>query len=118
MDISGHTITRHAADRLQQRGLRHEAVHLALRYQDRTFSVGRGCVALSLSRRAEAEMVRDGVPAQSRDRVRNLILVVADDTGAVITAFRADGRRARRYGGALRPLVPKVRSALEEVEHV
>ena len=89
-------ITAHAAQRIQQRGLRREAVELVLRTRDRRVSVGGGCEAWSVSRERSRALRAAGLPSSLIDRVARTILVVEPLTGAVVTAINGHTKTPKR----------------------
>ncbi len=90
-------LSQHAARRAQQRGIQHDAMATVMRYHDVVLHVGAGCRSICLSRQTLASLLHDGVPASLVDRAANVILIVDDDTGEVITVMHDRGNRARRH---------------------
>ena len=70
-----------------------------LAHHDLDRDVGGGCRVLRMSR-ARAETVTKALGAQVASRLSRLAVIVADDTGQIVTAFHDTGRTRRyRAGG-------------------
>jgi hypothetical protein len=92
-------MTRHAATRCKQRGIRTEVVNLIRAHFDRDYHAGAGAVAISISRRRLAELLAEGVPASVIGQAGHTVLIVADE-GAIVTAINRPTWFARfHYGG-------------------
>ena len=92
-------MTKHAAARCNQRGIRAEVVDFVLAHFDRDHHAGAGAVAVSISRRHLAQLKPDGVPATVIDQAARTVLIIADD-GAIITAINRPTWYARFHYGA------------------
>ena len=95
-------ISRHARQRLQQRGTRTRELMLVLVHGDIEIPAQRGCRFLRLSHRAVGELLSaNRFTIQDVDRAKRLMVLV-DSTGCVVTAFKCDlnrgflGRRGSR----------------------
>lgn len=91
-------LTRHAARRCQQRGIRKGVLSAFVEHQDLDREVGGQCRVLRMSR-ARALSMSEHLGAQSAARLSRLAVIVCDDTGSIVTAFHDTGR-SRRYRGA------------------
>jgi hypothetical protein len=95
-------MTRHARQRLQQRGGRAKEVAIVMTYGDIEVPAGNGCRFLRLSRKEAARLLqRDNTAVRDVDRARRL-MVLASASDRVITVLKCDPeRRARdpRRGG-------------------
>ncbi len=90
------TSSRHAVQRMQQRGMRPCDVALATLLFDTEVAVGRGLSAFRLSRAALREAREDGFPAKAIARILRTVLVASDD-GTLVTCARLHGAGARTY---------------------
>jgi hypothetical protein len=91
-------LTKHAVVRAQQRGIPHEVIDLILNYADEDKDVGSGCYSVWLSRPRLADRALRSQLGSSLDRAAGIILVIAGDTGEVVTTLHDDGgKRGRRY---------------------
>lgn len=93
-------LTRHASLRANQRGVTHDMLDALIAYADFEASVGSGCSVLRVSReRLKDRDLRASLGA-SADRLAGLAVILADDTGEIVTVLHdrgnADGRRYRR----------------------
>lgn len=86
----------HAQQRMQQRGVRRQAVETLLSVADQSVHVGGGYTAYSLTRKCAGTLQKAGWPAPTLDRLCQLTLVIADD-GTVVTVLHPDGKRGRFY---------------------
>ena len=92
-------LTRHAAVPPNQRGVTHEAVEAVFAWADVELPARDGCSVLRFSRGHLADRDLRATLGDLADRVRSLALVVAGDTGEVVTVLH--GRpHGRRYRGA------------------
>ena len=83
-------ITRHARQRLQQRGARIEALAIVMAYGDIDVPARHDCRFLRLSHQAAAALLREGTfPVQEVDRARRL-MVLADSANRVVTVLKCD----------------------------
>lgn len=90
-------LTRHARQRLQQRGARPKEVAIVVAHGDMEVSAAHGCRFLRLSHRAAASLLeRATYPVQDVDRARRLI-VLASGTDEVVTVLKGDP--VRRFRG-------------------
>jgi hypothetical protein len=90
-------LTQHAKLRMRQRGVKLEILRTLMSLSDRAVCVGRGCVALTISRDGLAELKADGVPPAILDAVRRNTVVVGDDGSVLTVAKHFDGRKGRSY---------------------
>lgn len=90
-------LTRHAGDRLRQRGIGREIVALIEAHHDIAIPVGRGCVSLTVSRRALQVLLAEGLPPRLAERLCSVAAVVEEATGLVVTVMHLHGKSARRY---------------------
>ena len=91
-------LTRHAARRCQQRGIRRNTLRVFLDHHDLDREVGGGCRVLRMSR-ACARAVADVMGKQTAAKMARLAVIVCDDTGQIVTAFHDTGE-TRRYRAA------------------
>mgnify|MGYP001806918580 CR=1 FL=1 len=96
-------LSHHAWRRAAQRGISAEVVSTLLMVADRHSHVGRGCTALTVTRRALRRLRRDGLPAVLVERLAGLTVILGTSGGAV-TLYRED--RASRTGRSGRPAPP------------
>lgn len=89
----------HAVRRAQQRGIRPGVVDFVLGNADRDLEAGNGCRAYRISRRGVAELIRKGDKVWEVERATDVIVIVREDGGEVVTVMHdqnAEGRRYRR----------------------
>jgi hypothetical protein len=96
-------MTRHARQRLQQRGSRSKEVAIIMAYADIEVPAKDGCRFLRLSRREAARLLQQNeAPLRDVDRARRLV-VLADASDRVVTVLKCDPERRvvrpRRAGG-------------------
>lgn len=94
-------LTRHAEARMNQRGVTMETLRRALDWHDRAVPVGEGCSALSLSPQRERALREAGVAPALLDRVRPLVVLLAEN-GAVVTVMNRETWFARFVTGRAR----------------
>lgn len=97
-------ITRHARQRLQQRGSRPKDVAIVMTYGDIEVPAREGCRYLQLSRREAARLQREGsLKVSEVDQARRLVLL-ADPDGRVVTVLKCSPERrvSSRRAGARR----------------
>jgi hypothetical protein len=103
--MRGPEVTRHARQRLQQRGARLKELAIVMAYADIDVPARNDSRFLRLSHEAAAALLRDGsFPVQDIDRARRL-MVLADSTNRVVTVLKCDPQRrfsGRRRGGSHR----------------
>jgi hypothetical protein len=86
-------LSRHARQRLQQRGGRRKEVGIVTAYGDIEVPAENGCRFLRLSNRAAALILQGaGYPVQDVDRARRLIVLVSS-TGEVVTVIKRGPER-------------------------
>jgi hypothetical protein len=89
--------TRHAKQRLQQRGARPKELAIVMAYGDIEVQAREGCRFVRLSHRAVAWILEHKrVAVQDVDHAKRL-MVLADSSNRVVTVFKTDPeRRVRR----------------------
>lgn len=93
-------MTRHARQRLQQRGARTKEVAIVMTYGDIEVPAGNHCRFLRLSHRAVTSLLEGNrVSVQDIDRARRLVVLVSADN-QVVTVLKHDPER--RFPGARR----------------
>lgn len=102
----GFRMTRHAEERLAQRGIRREALDIVLAYADVERRAPGGAVQLRVTRQALVEASRDGVARTVIERAVDVAAIICE--GRVLTQYRCTGRRRR--SGARRGLRRRGRS--------
>jgi hypothetical protein len=86
-------LTRHARQRLQQRGVRQKEVVIVIAHGDIEVPAGNGCRFLRLSDAAAASLLQAGTyPVQDVDRSRRL-MVLLSSTDEVVTVLKHDPER-------------------------
>jgi len=92
------TPTKHARDRITQRGVTGRVLSAVLRHFDREIEVGGGCRALRMSHQAVASLNSQEPASRSVRGLQNLAIVEHCSTGNIVTVFWDHGQsRARRY---------------------
>jgi Domain of unknown function (DUF4258) len=97
-------MTRHARQRLQQRGSRPKDVAIVMTYGDIEVPAREGCRYVQLSHREAARLQREGgLKASEVDKARRLV-VLADPDGRVVTVLKCSPERrvSSRRAGARR----------------
>ena len=93
-------LSRHASIRAKQRGVTYDMLDALIAHADFEAPVGGGCTVLRFSR--ERLMDRDlrASLGSTADRLDSLAVILADDTGEIVTVLhdhgRSEGRRYRR----------------------
>src|SRR5262249_7543104 len=91
-------MTRHARQRLQQRGARTKELAIVMTHGDIEVPAGGGCRFVRLSHRAVASLLSGGgFTIQDIDRARRL-MVLANSADQVVTVLKCDPER--RFPGA------------------
>jgi hypothetical protein len=94
-------MTRHARQRLQQRGTRPKDVAIIMTYGDIDVPARNGCRYVRLSHREAARLQREGsLKVSDVDQARRLV-VLADPEGRVVTILKCSPERrisSRRAG--------------------
>jgi hypothetical protein len=86
-------LTRHARQRLQQRGTRAKELAILMAYADIEVPAQNDCRFLRLSRRAVAGLLKSGsFSIQDVDRAKRL-MVLADSSDRVVTVIKCDPER-------------------------
>jgi hypothetical protein len=94
-------MSRHARQRLQQRGARPREVALVLHHGDIEIPANRGCRFVRLSHHAAALLqAQDSLTPQDVDRARRLMVLV-DQSNAVVTVLKCDPQRRPRGANRL-----------------
>jgi Domain of unknown function (DUF4258) len=89
-------LTRHARQRLQQRGSRAEDVAILLEYGDIEVPARNGCRYVQLSHKEAGRLTQSGVlSTNNADRARRLV-VLLDPTDRVVTAIKCSPYRIIR----------------------
>jgi hypothetical protein len=89
-------MTRHARQRLQQRGARPKELAIVMTYGDIEIPAQDGCHFVRLSHQAAAQLLdRGGAEVQDIDRAKRL-MVLADASGRVITVIKGYPERRDR----------------------
>jgi hypothetical protein len=84
-------LTDHAALRVRQRGVRASLVEALFTWGDCEAPVGGDCTVVRISRRRLREAGLRELLGPLTDRLASLALIVANDTGEVITVMRDRG---------------------------
>jgi hypothetical protein len=89
-------VTRHAARRSRQRGIRRRDVTRLVDLADRQVFVGSHCTSLWLSNEGVADLLGDGAPPGALVHLTRHCVLVGDN-GAVLTVVAGSRSRTRRY---------------------
>jgi hypothetical protein len=95
MDRAGPAFSRHAVARSQSRAIPPKVVGLVLDHANVEKNVGGGVVSLMVTKRKLAAL--KALPRIVRERMAGVVVLYAEDADCVVTAFHADGRKARWY---------------------
>jgi hypothetical protein len=99
MDTAKTNFSAHAMKRAQQRGVRPATIEFILGHADVDLHAGDGCRTCRISKRGAAELLRKGANVTEVDKASDIVVIVREDSGEVITVlhdFNRDGRRYRR----------------------
>lgn len=88
--------TRHAERRAKARGVPWRIVSAICANADRRSHVGGGCLSLMVSK-SELEALACLIPAEDRERMKGIAVVVDPATETVVTVLHMRGRRGSRY---------------------
>ena len=89
-------LTRHAKQRLRQRGVRNEVFEIVLAYGDIEIPSGDGCRFLRLSNTGAGALLQRGeIPVQVVDQARRLLVLVGR-SGKIVTAIKCNPNRRFR----------------------
>ena len=88
--------TRHAERRAKARGWPWRIVSLICANADRRTHVGGGCLSLMVSK-SELEALAGLIPAEDRERMKGVAVVLDPATETVVTVLHIRGRRGGRY---------------------
>lgn len=88
--------TRHAERRAKARGVPLRIVSAICANADRRSHVGGGCLSLMVSK-SELESLAGLIPAEDRERMQGVAVVVDPATETVVTVLHMRGRRGARY---------------------
>lgn len=104
MEYNEIEFTQHATKRMQQRGIKKQAARIILTHADKEIHVGKGSIALSVSKQRLDVLRRNGqVSPQLADKVKGKCLLVANDNGPneqrdkVVTVLQIRGKSGRHY---------------------
>ena len=94
--MSSLKLTRHAANRANQRGVPHHLIDTLFENADVDAPIGSGCRLLRISRQRLRDLRR--ALGSETDRLNRLAIIWSDDAAAVVTVLHHhDGRSGRRY---------------------
>ncbi|MEQ6335704.1 hypothetical protein [Sphingobium sp. MK2] len=91
-------ISKHAQNRMQQRGLRYADIQLLAEYADMDVVIAGGLHAMRLSKRAYAIAQAQGVSTSVLDRLKRAVAVESVE-GTLVTCLHLYGRRSAAYRG-------------------
>lgn len=98
MQVRHLSLTLHAVQRMQQRGIPERLVHAVLDHHDIEFEAGSGCRIIRVSRRKATSTGTFGIPKQDAEKLSRLALVYSDNGARVVTVRRDHSSRiGRRY---------------------
>lgn len=86
------SLTKHAAERLDERGIPSADLELLLAAGDLERKQVRHCRSIQLSRRAAQRLIRAGIARARVDRLRRLTVITGGD-GAIVTIYRGSPPR-------------------------
>jgi hypothetical protein len=87
----------HATRRAQQRGIRPAVVDFVLRNADRDLEAGNGCRAYRISKKGLAELLSHGAKVGEVALATNVVVILHEDSGEVITVMHDRNKAGRRY---------------------
>jgi hypothetical protein len=89
-------LTTHASERAKVRGIPMRIVEAIYNNADWSVSVGKGCQALTVSRK-QLDQLTEVIPAADRERMKNIALVTDAFSNSIITVLHIRSRKARHY---------------------
>jgi len=96
--MSEFCLTRHANIRASQRGVTHDLLDALIAYADFEIRAGGGCTVLRCSREGLRDRELRASLGPKADRLASLAVVMADDSGEIVTVLHDHGRSCgRRY---------------------
>lgn len=98
MSGSIYQYSRHAGIRQQQRGIRADALAIAIAFADDEQNARRGCCSLRLTRREAEVIASEGAVDSTLLRQATKLRVILAGDGTVVTVFRGERRRIGRNG--------------------
>lgn len=93
MDIK---LSKHAYARIAQRGIQKTEFSLFWKHADQDVFVPGNCTAISVSKKKRSSLVKNGLSAQTVDRISKLIALVSAD-GTVVTVMKDRGEKGQIY---------------------
>jgi|SaaInl4_150m_RNA_FD_contig_21_2015581_length_522_multi_4_in_0_out_0_1 hypothetical protein len=81
------TMTLHAEARIQQRGIKRNAIDLVLHDGDLELHAGNGLMSVKLSRKRAARLSGEGVPAALLENAQNVVLLIDFSSRSIVTAM-------------------------------
>ena len=105
-------VSRHAKERIRQRGIADHLVAFVLQNFDMEIPARQGCRQVFVSRREAARLVNAGTDFRIADRSRSVALFIAQD-GTIVTAMRMDASDRRRGRLKQRGAITRVRRVNE-----
>ena len=92
-------LTRHAASRSRQRGVRPETIDLIFQHADRECFVGSGLLHIFVSRARVRRLLSEGYPPARCNQLASTSLLLDPDSNAIVTLLRGGlgARGIKRY---------------------
>ena len=87
----------HAMRRAQQRGIRPGVVDFVLGNADRDLEAGTGRRAYRISKKRLAELCSKAAKVSEVERATNVVVILHEDSGEVITVMHDRNKAGRRY---------------------
>lgn len=72
-------------------------IKFVLQHADIDLEAGNGCRAYRISDKATVELLKNGIAISELDRARNVVLIVCEDSGEIVTAMHDCNQVGRRY---------------------
>ena len=94
--LVGVRLSQHAARRQRQRGIAKDQLGAFYYACDQEHPVGRGCIAMTLSKRGRAELLADGWSPSEVDAMKH-VAAVEGPGGLIVTVCKQYGKRSRIY---------------------
>ena len=93
---TGYSLTKHAEQRAQQRGIKWETIELILRYADTAINVGSGDLSLRISPTEFSRLRKEGHPVSLLEKCKNVVVIVGSMEPVVITVLHDHGSKNGR----------------------
>jgi len=110
MNSLGHwKLTQHAANRANQRGILQETLSFVIEHSDVLLHAGEGRNSVRISKKRQAKLIAGGLPPSLVERAANVVLILDQCHGVVVTVVRDTGTKSGRKHRRQYPTWSKIR---------